>query len=500
MPLLFKKIIDDVLPEKDISLLFKIGILVIIVVILREFFTYMSRIIARKLKNRMYFALGMELFKDFFNIPYLKIKEKGSAYFASRIFEEPRNLEDSLTESVVFMGKMFFIFLFGVVACIHISWRLTLLVLAFVPVYYLINGTFSPYIRKISVKLEEIKAQFREYTVDILNATKTVLIFNNGLTKAINSVAEKLNKLLKIRYKYDSLSSFYSALYGVFSDGMPVIIFFAGVYEIIHGRLTIGGLIAFAQLMGYVSMPLQHFSDILLEIETAVARITRIEEFKELVDKNKNVLLKVKNIESIRLDDVSVVINDKKIIDNLSFMFEKGKGFIVKGDNGAGKTTLLDVISGFIVTSAGSVIVNERFDIRNIDKRAYRERLSVSFFPSILFPINEENLLMIEDRDLLKIAQSVVKDKAKDRFAQLSAGERQKLNVLITLSKDADFYIFDEPFSNLDRGSIEFFKSLIIERTIQRERGLIMVLHEDYNLMDKFDFKTLYLEKINEEV
>jgi len=496
VPLLFKKIVDDILPQKNILSLVNIGALVIVIVVFREFFTYLSRLTARRLKNNMYYTLSMELFEGFFNIPYLKIKEKGPAYFASRIFEEPRNLEDSLTESVVFIGKMFFIFLFGLIACLHISWRLTLIILAFVPVYYLINGLFSPYIRKISIKLEEVKARFREYTVGLLSAYKPILILNNALLLSVGSVSEKLKEFLGIRYKYDKASSFYSALYSIFGDGMPVVVFFVGIYEIIHGRLTIGGLIAFTQLMGYVSMPLQHFSDILLEVETTIAHIMRIEEFKNMICKNKKGLSEINSLKSIKLDSISVGFEDKKVIDNLSFLFEKGKGYIVKGDNGSGKSTLLDVISGFITPSSGKVIINERYDLSVLNREAYRRKLSVSFFPPVLLPVNDENLQMIKEPSLEKIAQSILKDKSGYRFTQLSSGEKQKLNILLALSKDADFYIFDEPFSNMDRNSVEFFKKLIIERTINQKKGLIMVLHEDYNLENEKDFETLYLEKI----
>jgi len=140
VPLLFKKIVDDILPQKNLYMLAIYGALVIMIVLLREFFNYTSRVAGEKLKNRMYSRLVSELISDFFMMPYTIFKRNGAGFFQSRIFEEPRNLEDTLTESIVFTIKLVFIFIFGLIACIRISRRLTLLVLAFVPLYYLLNG------------------------------------------------------------------------------------------------------------------------------------------------------------------------------------------------------------------------------------------------------------------------------------------------------------------------------------------------------------------------
>ena len=498
VPLLYKKIIDDILPKKQVMLLFKFGLLVLGIVFLREFFNYLSRIYARKLKNKMYFTLTKELFEGFFHIPYRKIKTSNAGYFDSRIFEEPKNLEQALTESVVFTLKLVLIFIFGLVVCFHLSWRLTLAIFIFVPFYYLMNGLSSPYIRKIAVKREEIKARLREYAIGSLNAYKIVLAIRDGMRIINNSIQRHLNQFLGIRYKYDKASSLYNGLYEILSDGMPIVIFFFGIYEIIHGRLTIGGLVAFTELMQYVNMPLQHFSDIIIEIETTVGIITRIEEFKGMMKKDRG-QKSIDNVESIELENIGINFDGKKIIDNLSFTFQKGKGYIIKGDNGAGKSTLLDTILGFYLPDKGKIVINKQVDIKDIDKEHYRRRLSIAFFPPILLPLNKENIELVKDEELLKIAKEIIKGKEDKMFSELSAGEKQKLNILVSLSKDADFYLFDEPFSNMDKNAVLTFKDLILKRTIKRGKGLVMILHQDYNMAD-YNFDTLYLEKITQEV
>ncbi len=500
VPLLFKKIIDDILPQRNFQQLFRYSVLVIFIVIVREFSNYLSRVLAQKLKNTMYFRIVDELFNDFLQLPYRIFKEHGTGYFASRIFEEPKNLEDALTESVVFTIKLVFIFLFGLVACLHISWRLTILVFSFVPLYYLLSIFVGTKVRKLGVQLEEIKARMREYTLYIIQAFKMVLTINDAFRYVTEiSIRKELQKFLNSRLKYQLVSSMFSSLYSVISDSMPLLIFSFGVYEIMHGRLTIGGLIAFMQLMGYISMPLEQFSDILVEIETTVGYIQRIEELKNMKRKIPRRMVKINEVRKIELESVSVKFDEEPVFENLSFTFKKGSGYIIEGDNGSGKTTLLDVLSGFLEPDKGKVVINGEIPLEIIDKQSYRENFSVAFFPPFLLPFIDENLKLIQSKYLREIAEDeVIKGRKNLKYQDLSAGEKQKLNILIALSKSASFYMFDEPFSNLDKKSVEFFKKLILQSTIEKGKGLIIVLHGDYNIEEKYKFETLILN--SEEV
>ncbi len=497
VPLLFKKIVDDILPSKNVHLLFQYGFFVVFIVLLREFFNYLSRISAQRLKNRMYTKMTFELLRDFFSLPYSIVKQHGSGYFESRIFEEPKNLEDALTESVVFIIKLFFIFVFGLFACLHLSWRLTLTIFLFVPIYYLLNAVLGKRMRKIAIQFEEIKAKVKEYTFDIIQSFKFILIFKNAYKYVTEtSIGREINKFTDTRYKYQSTSSMFSGFYSILSDSMPVIVFFFGVYEIMHGRLTIGGLIAFMELMGYVSMPLQHFSDIMVEVETTVGHIQRIEEIKKLKENQSEYKIKIKRLESIELRSIELKFKDKVVLENLSFRFNKGNGYIIRGDNGSGKTSLLDVLAGLLLPNKGDVIINGKIPMEQVDKNTYRECLSVAFFPPLLMPFVEENLRIVEDDVLKKIAEEhIVKGRKFLRYHELSSGEKQKLNIIIALSKVADFYMFDEPFTNMDKKSIVFFRDLIFSYTIDRGNALILVLHEDYDIKKEHNFETIVLSK-----
>jgi len=349
----------------------------------------------------------------------------------------------------------------------------------------------------MAIQLEEIKARVREYANDVIQSFKLIVTFRKVLSYIEDSsLKREVQKLLDKKLKYRKFSLAFSGLYSVIVDSMPVFVFFVGIYEIIHGRLTIGGLIAFMELMGYVSAPLQHFSDIMVEVQTALGHITRIEEFKSLKSPDRPDAVKIDEVKEIRLESVDVSVEDKTILRDFSFVFRKGKGYIIRGDNGTGKTTLLDTISGLKLPSGGDVIINDKFSILSVDKKSYRDRFSIAFFPPLLLPFVDENVSMLGDEKYKKLADEHVMHGRKNlRFSELSAGEKQKLNIILTLSKEADFYMFDEPFSNLDVNSIEFFKDLIIKETVEKGKGLIVVLHGKDSLYKDHNFETIYLEK-----
>ena len=167
------------------------------------------------------------------------------------------------------------------------------------------------------------------------------------------------------------------------------------------------------------------------------------------------------------------------------------------GQNGSGKTTFIKLLLGFYEQYDGEILVNDT-NFRNINKEAYRDRISVMFHDFKVFSASfDQNIAMAYDvtqksEDIqyllnkfdasswvaeLPYGRDTVLSREFDKNGiNLSGGERQKVAVLRTLYKTSDLIVLDEPLSEIDNLAANAF----IERIIQEfsDKIIILVTHK----------------------
>jgi ABC-type multidrug transport system fused ATPase/permease subunit len=193
-------------------------------------------------------------------------------------------------------------------------------------------------------------------------------------------------------------------------------------------------------------------------------------------------------ISNIRYDNIGFKFNDHKVIQNASYQFNKGDFKGIKAYSGKGKTTMINLLLGFLPESEGTITYND------IPANPGERR---SFWPSISYVKQEnfliadtilKNIVLSEDYDAKKLEQVVrdsglqpvidnlpdgIRHRLTENGKNLSGGQRQRIALARALYKDADVYILDESFSELDNASelkiIEHLKTL-------SDKGKIVIL------------------------
>jgi len=166
----------------------------------------------------------------------------------------------------------------------------------------------------------------------------------------------------------------------------------------------------------------------------------------------KEYVLEVRNISKRR--------GGKVILDNVSFSVRRGEVFVILGPPGSGKTTLLKIIAGLEAQDLGDIMING--EIVNM-LPPYRRNVAMVFETLALYANmtvfeNIASPLIAQGKDREHVAKRVREiasllriEHILDRRAdKLSGGERQRVAIARALAKEADIYLLDEPFLNLD--------------------------------------------------
>lgn len=173
----------------------------------------------------------------------------------------------------------------------------------------------------------------------------------------------------------------------------------------------------------------------------------------------------------LKVENVTKYYGNNLAVDNLSFTVNDGEIFGLLGVNGAGKTTTFRMITGLLDKNSGSILFDgKKVDYSVTDKigflteeRSLLSKLTVreqALFYGGLKSMKEKDILTRLDYLLDKLEISEYKNK---RIKELSKGNQQKVQFIMSILHKPKLLILDEPFSGLDPINIELFKKLILE-------------------------------------
>ncbi|WP_313233968.1 ABC transporter ATP-binding protein [Tissierella praeacuta] len=273
------------------------------------------------------------------------------------------------------------------------------------------------------------------------------------------------------------------------------------------GNITVGQFSQYFTATSQLSSAILNFVGFITQLNINGKYIESFREFMELesdIKRNNDILLKngeIKTIESvlkgndltIRLENVYFAYpgTDKYVLENINYVFEYGKVYVIVGENGAGKSTLINLISGLYEPTSGTIYLND-IPINQIDYMDYRNIFSIVFqdFKYFSFTIAENVALnKSNDSNEFKISSYLqevglggkIKTLPKGIHTNLdkifyedgvilSGGENQKLALARALFRETPVIMLDEPSSALDPISeddlLSKFKNLAADKLV----------------------------------
>lgn len=194
---------------------------------------------------------------------------------------------------------------------------------------------------------------------------------------------------------------------------------------------------------------------------------------------------------------------------NVSYDFEEGKIYAIRGRSGTGKTTLLSLISGLERCTEGKIVFDGK-DLKDINLDYYRSHeIGIVFQSYNLLPFMtaSENIILSMDASGLKIADKkaeavklmksvgLKESYAGRKVLRLSGGEQQRVAIARSLSYNPKMIVADEPTGNLDKQTEEEILEIFKDLAHKQHKCVIIVTHSQ-NVCNMVD-KVYELKKVN---
>ena len=182
--------------------------------------------------------------------------------------------------------------------------------------------------------------------------------------------------------------------------------------------------------------------------------------------------------------------NGKKVLNDISMEFEKGKFYAILGVSGSGKTTLLSLLAGLDEPRKGEVLYNnEDIKIKGYENHR-KNNISLIFqnYNLIDYMTPLENLKIVNPKADKKILNDLglTDDEVNRNVLQLSGGQQQRVAIARTLVTDSPVILADEPTGNLDRKNSEEITGLF-RLVNKRLNSTIMIITHDEKVANSCD-------------
>lgn len=461
-PLLLKALFDQAILARSFHRFVVLGSFYFLLGIAINLASYWISSWRKRYENACVLSIEMELLDRTLALDSRRISTEGSGSFVGRIHRDVYegilpSLDISIQVARQAIASVTFV---GVL--LYLSWQASLILLVVVPPLFAFSNHLAKKIEGNTEPERDAEAQY------IHKLGQTLEAFNNtrGLASLYPRVkrlnAKALEKLLDITFVNYRLGLKQQTLSDMVMNSSDTASMIVGAIFVFAGRMSFGGFLAFVNSLWRAVSGIFFVINSIPKFRRNAAVLTRLQSLRTSSSPRY-----YSAGELVLVSGARVRYENGPEVPFDHFELRAGERVLLRGPNGGGKTTLLHIISGRLAPDVGLVTLPAR--------------VASLTAPVTLPPLTVGELVLDESlRAQLGLA-------GLDGLtpASLSSGQRQKVGVAALLSEDADVYIADEPFANLDEAGRELVLQVLLERTAGR--GLLVVHHGDEELNARFD-------------
>lgn len=494
IPILYKKIIDVYLPNKDIDFtIMFLGIILIMNIgklILNILKDYESALFSENIGKN----IRIDLMKKVIFLPYGYFDNNNISNFLSKYDKEVNTLITDLGYMLIRLISSLISISMTAYMIVYLSGKY-LIVFAFVFVVFL--KTSVHFGKKVSKRAEVFFEKNNSSLSVISDNYRNIPLIKlyNGYKFAIKRFNEKYNSQFCSKIKLEIINSVNINVSGFWIFFLTFVAWVIGVNDIMKGALTIGGLIAIIDYLNMLMSPMNFIPQFIGSYRESLVAIERINSFLNQNDE-KNELQKIVyskgNISKVLVNNVSFGYSkDRNVISNLNLEFNKGNIYGLIGKSGCGKSTLIKLLIGLYAPNSGEITVSKDGEmltpIQVREDFGYLPQESSFFedtiYNNLCFDSEIDKDLIIKESKKIDIFQELnnmdekLDTKINYENSNLSGGQKKRLDLLRILIRDKNIIICDEATSFLDDKRKEYFYRTINE--IKKEKIIIIITHNN---------------------
>ena len=490
-PSLLAHAMDVAIPNGDVELLIRLGIVCILVTVINPIISAVRSYLMSKIGQNMILDIRRDVFSHLQKLPFAYYDSRPHGKILVRVVNYVNHVSDMLTNgmitAIVDLLNMVFICVFMFI----LSPRLALVILAGLPVLFVFIFYFKGKQKKANLRYNNKNSNLTAFTCEHINGVKVSQIF--ARQEENMKIYDRLNREYRRAwferlYLTNSLGPITSMLSRIVLSCVYV-----GGAVLFVPTVEVGVLIAMGTYAQRFWQPVISLANIYNNLLTTLSYLERI---FQLLDEPIDIAdgEGAHELESMRgeveFSDVSFSYEKGiKVLDNVSFRVEAGQSIALVGETGSGKTTIVNLLSRFYDASEGEVKV-DGIDVRDITIHSLRSHMGIMLQDSFIFSGTiRDNIrygkLDATDEEIEAACRAVCAHEfimsmpdgydtvVSERGGSLSEGQKQLIALARTMISDPSVIVLDEATSSIDAKTEKMLKEGI-DRLLEGRTSFII--------------------------
>jgi ATP-binding cassette, subfamily B, multidrug efflux pump len=469
-PLLIGRAIDEGIAPRRLGVIFVVVGWLVGLALARALFTFLQGYLAERASQGVAYDLRDALFERIERLSFSYYDRVQTGQLVTRLTSDVEQIRTFAGSGVVQLANAVVMLIGTTVLLLYLDWQLALVALAIVPIIAVVLVRFVSRIRPLFREVQQTLGRLNTVLQEDLLGVRVIRAFarEDYETARYTSVNEELlqKNLTTVR---------------VFSNNFPFVFLFANVgtlaiiwfggWQVIGGRLSIGDLVAFNTLLGFMLFPILTIGFLSASFSRAGASSQRVFDVldapldvKDAPDASILLPLSCR----VDFDDVSFRYpgSARDILAGVSFTARPGQTVAVLGTTGSGKSTLVNLIPRFYDVTGGAVRLDGN-DVREVTLSSLRSQIGIVLQETRLFSGTVRDNVAFgkpeaTDEEIVAAAEAAqaaefVKELSDgydtvigERGIGLSGGQRQRIAIARALLIDPRLLILDDSTSAVD--------------------------------------------------
>jgi subfamily B ATP-binding cassette protein HlyB/CyaB len=469
-PLLIQVIIDKVISQRSLDTLQVLGFGLVIVTILESLLGSLRTFLLTETTNRIDTRLGAQVIDHLLRLPLGYFDNRPVGELGSRVaeLEKIRNFLTGQGLTTILDAAFSVIY---IVVMVAYSWVLTIVALAVLPIQVLLILVGTPLFRRQTRDVTQQNARTQSHLVEVLTGIQTVKAQNVEMVSRWKW-QDRYTAYISRAFEKTLTATALNETTSVLQKLSQLLVLWVGAALVLQSEITLGQLIAFRIISGYVTQPLLRLSNIwqsLQEMRISFERLADIIDTPQESSEKDQANIPLPAIDGhVQFSDICFRFDPSQpdVLSHVSLDVPAGTFVGVVGQSGSGKSTLMKLLPRLYNPQSGTIKIDQ-YDISKVELYSLRRQIGIVPQDPLLFAgtVSENIALTDPNASSESIVEAARIACAHDfimglpvgystdvgeRGAGLSGGQRQRIAIARTLLSSPKLLVMDEATSALD--------------------------------------------------